>query len=163
MESTGQYLPPELLNFAPELESRLKPNPDAEEPTTVIERTLQAINYLLEIVQTNTTISERDCAFIFGFQTSLVRGQYVKFAGSDQGLEDFDFDKFHSEVVEKTGLLNSISQVVKMDKFTPKSTLSDEQSADGSAISAGIFMKIHAVNILSQLCLNSHNGENLCS
>lgn len=50
-----------------------------------------------------------------------------------------------------------------MDKFTPKSTLSDEQSADGSAISAGLFMKIHAVNILSQLCLNSHNGENLCS
>ena len=30
------------------------------------------------------------------------------------------------------------------------------------AVSAGLSMKIHAVNILSQLCLNQHNGEALC-
>ena len=31
------------------------------------------------------------------------------------------------------------------------------------AVSAGIVMKIHAVNILSQLCLNVHNGSMLCN
>ena len=125
---------------------------------------IEAVIYLIETLDTNQTLEERDCASIVSFMENIVRGQCIAYATKNETTKnELDFDRFHADVVEKTNLLNTLSSIIKMDQYTLWSVQTDQQSADGIAVSAGLVMKVHTVNILSQLCLNRHNGEALCN
>lgn len=133
-----------------------------------------AVAYLIEVLDTNTSLEERDCASITNCIRQIVQGASVEFATavSSPASRDsnavassaqLDFDQFHADVVAKTNLVNTLSSIIKMDQYTITNVQSDQQSADGIAISAGLVMKIYAIEILQNLCLNVHNGSMLCN
>lgn len=77
-----------------------------------------------------------------------MRGQHARYACNGEAVE-LDFDRFHADLVEKTSLVATTSKIIKMDQYSPISMVNDQMSADGLAVSAGLLMKLHAVNIVS--------------
>ena len=64
-------------------------------------------------------MEERDCATIIGFLESIVRGQCLAYIYAHIPARspetELDFDRFYADVVEKTNLVGTLSQIIKMD------------------------------------------------
>ena len=62
------------MHLAPHVEEKLGQFDGSASGETWIEKTVDTIKYLVELISSNTTLQEKDCATIFSFIVKLIRG-----------------------------------------------------------------------------------------
>ena len=101
-ERTGAQveLPQTILALAPEVPDKLRNKGDSQTQLSLSERMVNTVIYLQEILKTNTSLEQKDCATLYSFIAKIIRGQLAPYAANGEPYSDsIDFDQFHVDIL----------------------------------------------------------------